>query len=298
MPAVLFVNPLAGGGSAGRKVAEARAAFERRNYSVKIEEPGSAEELRKSARAAIDGGCTTLIALGGDGTMRLAAREAIGRDVRVGVIPAGGGNDFAAALRIPRNVKQAVEVIARGNTRAVDAVCVRTETGEDTVYLGGGGIGLDARAAQFASKRYVTWPGRLRYVASALAALQGYSGIEVEAEFPGSDLPKITKKVLLAAVLNSPTYGGGLCLAPEAQVDDGMVEVVMIEMLRKREVLALLPRLLITGELKSNRVVRFRVSRVRLAAGHGTWFHGDGELLGVAPVEIRVLPKALRVLVP
>jgi diacylglycerol kinase family enzyme len=87
-------------------------------------------------------------------------------------------------------------------------------------------------------------------------------------------------------------------LAPDARLDDGMLEVVMIEMLRKREVLALLPRLLITGELRSGHTVRMRCAKIKLSAEKETSFQGDGELLGKTPVEIEVVPKALRVLAP
>ncbi|HEY6129094.1 MAG TPA: YegS/Rv2252/BmrU family lipid kinase [Candidatus Acidoferrum sp.] len=301
VPATVFVNPAAGGGCAGRKVAEVSAGFARRNYPAKIVEPDSAEELRRNVRAAVDAGCTTLIAVGGDGTLQVVASEAVGREVRVGVIPAGGGNDFAAALGIHRDPEKAVEVIVRGNCRAVDVVRVRTARGEalhHSLYLGGGGMGLDAEAVKYASGRFLTWRGRLRYMASAIAALRGFCGIEVEATVPDSGLPKIAKKVLIAAVLNTPTYGGGLRLAPQALVDDGMLDVVMIEMMRRREVLALIPRLLATGELSTRRVVRLRAATIRLSAPRGTSFHGDGELLGETPVEIQVVHKGLQMLVP
>jgi len=122
--------------------------------------------------------------------------------------------------------------------------------------------------------------------------------VQVEAQFPDSDLPKIVKTVLLAAVLNTPTLGGGLRLAPAAQVDDGVLELVMIEMLRKREVLTWFPRLLFLGELKTKRVVRARAAKITLSTRDETWFQGDGELLGISPVEIQVLPGALCVFAP
>jgi diacylglycerol kinase (ATP) len=301
-PAAMFVNPAAGRGGAGRKVAGVRAAFALRNYPVKIVETTSAEEFRKSVRAAVSQGSSTLIAMGGDGTLQLLAREAIGRAAPIGVIPAGGGNDFAAALGIPNDLEEAVDLIVRGKTRAVDAVRVRTGAGTGTeqtaIYLGGGGLGLDAEAIRHASGRFLMWPGRWRYLASAIAALRGFCGVQVEAEFPDSDLPKIAKNVLLAAVLNTPTLGGGLRLAPAAQVDDGALELVMIEMSRKSEILTWFPRLLFRGELKTKRVVRVRAARIRLSTREETWFQGDGELLGISPVEIQVIPSALCVLGP
>jgi diacylglycerol kinase (ATP) len=298
LPATVFVNPAAGRGKAGRKVAELREAFARRKYSVEIVRSNSADEFRRAVPAAVREGCGTVIAMGGDGTVHLLVNAVIGRDVQVGVIPAGGGNDFATALGISRNVENAVEVIVRGKTRMVDLVRVQNSNGVNAVYLGGGGIGIDTEALRYADGRFAKWPGRLRYLASAITALQGFPGAQVEAEFPDGDLPRVAKQVLLAAVLNTPTLGGGVRLAPGAKLDDGLLEVTMIEMLRKREVLTLIPRLLVSGELKSKRVVRMRSARIRLAAEKETDFQGDGELMGKTPVEIEILHRALRVFAP
>jgi diacylglycerol kinase (ATP) len=292
------VNPSAGRGGAGRKIAEVRQEFARRQFLVDLVETASVQEFRASVQARIASGYRTFIAMGGDGTLQLLVREVIGRELQVGVIPAGGGNDFAAALGIQENVPQAVDVIVAGKSRSVDVVRVRTASGHDELYLGGGGLGLDAEAVRYANGKFLRWPGRLRYVASAIAALRGFSGLGVEADFPGSDLPRLKKRVLLAAALNTPTYGGGLRLAPDARVDDGLLEIVMIEMLRKREVLGLLPRLLSTGELRTKKVTRVRTSKVRFTTQGESWFHGDGELLGQVPVEIEVMRSALRVLAP
>jgi diacylglycerol kinase (ATP) len=298
VPATVFVNPAAGRGGAKRKVAQVREAFARRNFPVTIVETPSAEEFRSSVGRAISEGAETLIAMGGDGTVQLLVREAIGRDVRVGVIPAGGGNDFAAALGVSRSPAEAAETIVGGRCRLVDVVEVQVNGRQPALYLGGGGMGLDTDAVRHAAGRFLRWPGRLRYLASAIVALRDFSGIEIHAEFPDQALPPISKKVLLAAVLNTPTCGGGLRLAPEAQIDDGMLEVVLVEMLSKREVLALIPRLLLTGELETKHVTRLRAPSLHISAEGQSWFQGDGELLGIAPVEVRAIPKALRVLVP
>jgi diacylglycerol kinase (ATP) len=166
------------------------------------------------------------------------------------------------------------------------------------VYLGGGGIGLDAEAARYASGKFLKWPGRLRYLASALAALRTSSEVNVEFECPGSAGPPLRKRVLLAAVLNTPTYGGGVRLAPEARMDDGALDFVMIEMMPRLELATLVPRLLFTGELKTARLTRFRTRKARLSSQEIEPFHGDGELLGDTPVEIEVLPGAIRMLAP
>jgi diacylglycerol kinase (ATP) len=293
---VVFANSCAGGGKAAGRIAEVRAQFAQRNFAVKLAECGSPEEFRKSIRAALASGSERLVAMGGDGTLQLLVRETIGFDVSVGVIPAGGGNDVARALGI-KTWKEAIDVVIEGRTRAIDMVSVGFANGEEAKYLGGGGVGLDAEAARRASGRFKSWPGRLRYLAAAIDALRGYEGMEVNLEISGVAQP-IPGRVLLAAVLNTPSYGGGVRLAPRAQVDDGELDFVVVEKLSVLEIARLIPGLFFTGELRTPRVQRFRGARARLSAHGSPWFHGDGELLGKVPVEIAVLPRALRVLAP
>jgi len=122
--------------------------------------------------------------------------------------------------------------------------------------------------------------------------------LEICAEFPGTELPAVQRKVLLASVLNTPSYGAGIRLAPEAEVDDGLLDLVLVENRNVLSALTLLPRLMTTGELRARRMERVRVQRVRLTADRAAEFHGDGEILGPAPVEIEVLPRAVRILAP
>ncbi len=239
-----------------------------------------------------------LFAMGGDGTFQALANAAFGAEVLLGVLPVGGGNDFAAALGLPDDPVKAAEASLRGKPRFVDLVRVRIAEGRTRLYAGGGGIGLDAEAARYASGAYRWLPGRLRYIASALRALVGFVPIEVRIDFPGSDLTSWEAKALLVAVLNSPTYGAGLRLAPGAALDDGLLEIVMIEDIGTLGILRLVPRLMGSGELRTSRVKRWRMNQVRLTTLKPSVFHGDGEIFGSTPVEIEVVPGAVKVLAP
>jgi len=297
-PAIIFVNPTAGGGRGGAHLPRIRKFFATHALPLEILSTTSTRELESRACESIGNGHRFLLATGGDGTFQGLANAAFGSDILLGILPAGGGNDFAAALGLPENPIAAAEAILRGQPRWVDLVRVRPAEGCERLYVGGGGVGLDAEAAGYASGAYRRLPGRLRYVASALRALRGFEPLQVRAEFPGSELPSIEARVLLAGVLNTPTYGAGLRLAPEAQISDGWIDAVFVDDLSLWGVLKLLPRLMRSGDLQIPEVKRICAKRVKLTTSRPCMFHGDGEIIGPAPVEIEVVPHAVRMLAP
>jgi len=295
---IVFVNFKAGGGRARHYLTQIQKLFESSQVHAEFVMTNSATELESSVQNAIAKGRRTLFAMGGDGTFQALANAAFGADVLLGVLPVGGGNDFAAALGLPADPLKAAESILRGKPRLVDLVRVHIAEGRTRLYGGGGGVGLDAEAARHANGRYRWVPGRLRYLASALHALVGYKALEVRIDFPGSDLNSHQGNALLVAALNSPSYGGGLRFAPSAAVDDGLLDIVMIEFHGEFGALSLLPRLIGSGELRSTWVKRWRAQRIRLMTNRPCCFHGDGEILGMTPVEIEVVPRAIKVLAP
>lgn len=299
-PAVVFVNPAADGGRAGAHLPRIRNIFETHALPAEFFLTKSAEELEAVARERMRmvKRPRLLLAMGGDGTFQGLANAAFGSDILLGILPAGGGNDFAVALGLPKNPVAAAEAVLRSRPRWVDLVRVRTADGRERLYVGGGGVGLDAEAAGYASGAYRRLPGRLRYIAAALCALREFAPLQVRAEFPESESPPIESKVLLAGVLNTPTYGAGLRLAPEAQIDDGWIDAAFVHDLSSWEVLKLLPRLMRSGDLRIPQMKRIRAKRVKLTASRPCMFHGDGEIIGPAPVEIEVVPHAVQLLAP
>lgn len=295
---IVFVNCAAGGNRTREHLSQVQRLFEAARLNAAFTMTHSVAELESSARAAIADRRRLLLVMGGDGTFQALVNAAFGADVTLGVIPSGGGNDFAAALGLPDNPVKAAEAILRGETRYVDLAKVRTADGRTRLYAGGGGVGLDAEAASYASASFRYLPGRLRYIASALRALAEHAPLGVRIDFPQSDLVPYEGTALLAAALNTPSYGAGLKLAPEAAVDDGLLEIVVLENLSKIAALALLPRLLGSGQLRTSHVRRWRAHSVRFTTDRPSPFHGDGEVLGPAPLEIEVVGKAARILAP
>jgi diacylglycerol kinase (ATP) len=297
-PAIVYVNPAAGGGRALAYLPKIRKVFEAASFPAEFVTVGSPADLEQNVHAVIDGGKRLLFALGGDGTFQALVNAAYGSEVILGVLPGGGGNDFAAALQIPEDPVEAAAAILRAQPKRVDLALARTADGRVRLYLGGGGLGIDAEAARHANGAFRRMPGRSRYIASALRAFCTHRSLGVRVEFPQSDFPPMEINSLLAAVLNTPTYGAGIRLAPEARLDDGWLDVVIVEDHSVLQILALLPRLLKSGELRTPQAKRFRVQTVKFTTDRPCLFHGDGEILGPTPVEIEVVPQAVRVLAP
>ncbi len=297
-PALILVNPEAGGGRTGRAVPRVEAYLRSQNFPAEFVRPKHAAALEERAKRAIAEGRRLLVAMGGDGTVQALANAAVGEDVLFGIIPAGGGNDVAAALGIPMEPVAAASALLRGVPRPFDLLRARTADGRERFYCGGGGIGLDAEAARYASGAFRRWPGGLRYVASALWPLRTFTPIDVQAEIGENPREQVRSRVLLATVTNTPTYGAGLRFAPDAATDDGLLDLVLMEELGLLKILELLPRLFGNGDLRIPQIQRYRARRVRLETARPCMFHGDGEIFGPAPVEIEAVRHAVRVIAP
>ena len=299
IPDLLLVNPVAGGGRAASVVHELREFANRRGWNIEICVTVSAEQLVAKAREAAATGRKRIFVLGGDGTFQLFMNAVSDYpEIILGVLPAGGGNDLAAALGLPPDPVAAAALLLDGETCELDVVKVRTADGRERLYTGGGGVGVDAEAARYANGAYRNLRGRLRYVLAALRALFGFHGIKVRVVMGSPETESVQATVLLAGVLNTPSFGAGIHLAPGAQMDDGKLEVVLVEDLSVFEILSLLPAFALRGELNTKRVRRFSTACVRIQTEIPCWFQGDGELLGMTPVEISVVPRAIRILRP
>lgn len=297
-PAIVFVNPFANGARAGRLVSFARQRFEQAEIFVEFVQTSSREQFQQSVGQAVERGCQLLLALGGDGTFHALVNAVVGKTVVVGWLPAGGGNDLAAALGLRKDFSQIAKLIQRREVREIDLLRVRTADGAERLFAGSGGVGLDAEAALLAGTIYRRVPGRWRYLASVLHAYLRFVPLEVQIEYPDVNSPPVRATVLLTSAMNAPTYGSGVRLAPMAEIDDGFFDLVYLENLNLLEVIRLLPGLIWSGELRSSKLHRARALKIKISSGRECQFQGDGELLGLAPVEIEIVPLALRVLAP
>jgi len=295
---LLLVNPSAGGSRAAGILPALRKFAEGHHWNIDIRVTTSLRDLEAIARQAAEARFVERIfVLGGDGTFQaLLNAVAAYPEIVLGVIPAGDGNDLANSLALPSDPILAAAALLNGEIVGLDVVRARTADGVERLYAGGGGVGLDAEAARHANGTFRNLRGRMRYVLGAVRALFGFRPLHVQTIMtPGGPEPLLSTALVVAA-LNTPSYGGGVYLAPDAKTDDGKLELVLVEDLSLLQILLLLPALVLHGRLQTNRIRRFRVQYARIETDLPAWFHADGELLGLTPVEVSVVPNAVRVL--
>ena len=161
-----------------------------------------------------------LIAVGGDGTVHDVLNGI--RDVKkcnFGIIPLGTGNDFAASAKIPYNAKKAVEIILKGETKPTDYLEVG---GKRCMNVGGVGIDVDVLVRCAKGKRR----GRLKYLKSLIVSFFKFNGYELTVECNGET---IEKKVLMVAACNGGQFGGGIRVCPIAELDNGKMDVMVVD---------------------------------------------------------------------
>jgi diacylglycerol kinase (ATP) len=297
VPDLILANPTAGGGLGREALPRLKAFAVEKQWSAEFRSTESSPEFAQIAREEAAAGRKRIFALGGDGTFQALLNAVAGNTgVSIGVLPAGGGNDLASALGLPLDSVRAAELIlTQGEAVHLDAARVHTADGMERLYMGGGGVGLDAEAARFASGVYRKIRGRSRYLLSAIRALGKFHGIHVRVSLEGSEQKFLQATALVLGVLNTPSYGGGLRLAPEANLEDGLLDLVLLEDLTPLEIARMLPRMAISGEIRTRRIQRHCITRARIETDRPSAFHADGEIIGLTPVEIAVVPRAMRV---
>jgi diacylglycerol kinase (ATP) len=291
---LVIVNPSSGGGRAGRAEASVAAVFAEHNRSAKFVRSRSAADIREQAARAAADGTHYVVALGGDGTLHHVIEGVIGTNVVVGFFPAGNGNDIARALGIPNHPVEAAKAFLQSTPRAVDVVRVRSNGGGVSYFIGAGGLGMDAEAAHLANTRFQAWPKTSRYLVGMLQAYFGGRLWNLSAKI---DDVAWTGEILFAAVANGNSYGSGLRIAPQAQMDDGWLDIVLVGQVRFLRLLKAIPIVLTSGDLREfPEVQRFRCRKITMETDRVARIHGDGENLGESPAEFEVLPGAVRIM--
>jgi YegS/Rv2252/BmrU family lipid kinase len=286
-PLALLVNPSAGAGRARALLPEAlrelaALGLEHRVVMTDGMEHGKAEALAAAAAGELP------VVVSGDGLIGQVGGALAGGDVPMGVIPGGRGNDFARIAGIPTDVGEAVAALAAGVTREID---VREIDGARFLCIAS--FGFDSDANRIANEVRLV-QGNLVYAYAALRALAAWKPATFTLELDGRE---VKVRGYSVAVANSRAYGGGMLIAPDAELDDGLLDVVTCGHVSKLRFLANLPKVYKGTHLSEPQINVERAAEVRIDADRPFTVYADGEPIAELPATVRLLRRALRVIV-
>lgn len=249
-----------------------------------------------TADTAVD----AVLILGGDGSIHRQLQAAVGSQAPLLCVATGSGNDFARSLNMGR-LGQAVAAWRTfcangGNVRSVDVAEI-TLSSQKSLYCCVAGAGLDSEVNRRANRLPSWLRGHGGYALSLPAALAGFEFPEIKVEmFDGDGRNRIEESATMVAFANAPSYGHGMKIAPRARLDDGKLDVCFVRRTSKLRLLRLFPTVFSGGHLRLPEVEYVQCSGLKIESDRALDVFGDGEYMGQTPAEVRVRPRALRVI--
>lgn len=284
----LLVNPYAANGQPVRMLKKIEATLTRLHINFYTFVINSIPEAQKLAREAADNDEYIFI-LGGDGTLRVIAEVLTYTKTVIAIIPCGKGNDFARVLNIPIDPIAACEALVNGVDKVIDMAEVNHKP-----YLSICSLGFDSVANEIANRtNFIS--GRAIYAYAGLLALISWKPATFYVQTDETSFEHVGYTV---AVANSKCYGGGMLLAPNASITDGYLDVILIGNVSKTRMLVNFPRIYRGTHINEPGFKMIRAKFVHIETDSKYTIFADGDPIAPPPADVRILPRALRVLVP
>jgi len=287
----LIFNPHAGGGKGKKLFPAILSKIKRLGGPVDWVLSQHPQEALAAAFRAQERGFDLLIACGGDGTVHSLLPALVNRSTVLGVIPIGGANDLARNWGIPLDLDEALEVLSKGQPRAVDVI--GTQSG--TYIAGAVGVGFDAAVIERVRAWRQSWKGLLPYPAGAALEFFRYHPPVI---FVAAGSWQYRGSIWQLLCTNIPRYGLFLKIAPPSKIDDGLMEICLIPDSSRAHLLLHALLLPFFGFKHFPAARTLSAPRLTVESLFPLKFHGDGELIGYTPADLRVLPTALQVMMP
>ncbi len=307
----VIVNPLSARGKTGQRwntIKEIIKYYFQEYKYIFTEKPKQATEI---ARSLLKDGFDLIIGVGGDGTLNeitngyfhQETHRAINESASLGIIPSGTGSDFIRYLKIPRDFKRSVRLIKDSAVKTIDVGKITFDfntpgaEGASTYFINVADFGLGAEVVRTLADIPSGKRGPFSYYMGLLSTIRSYKSKKVKVVIDDSE--EISNRYLIGAVANGSIFGGGMIIAPAAKPDDGYFDLVLVEDMKKLEIVKN-SRLLYTGTIYKNPKVTIRRARnikvypAEEAADGTVNFEYDGEIGKTLPVEFQVVEKSVR----
>lgn len=299
MRTVLIINPTAGSSALAESNHPEQTiestivnTLQEYGYEVAVRHTTPDDAGHELARQAVEEGAELIIAAGGDGTIHAVASALVGNNSTLAIVPVGTMNNIARSLEIPEDIKQACQIIAQGETRTID---VGTVNGN--VFLEVVGIGLEAAifpAAEEIKQR--GWRSTLHGIVESIKTLFSFQPARFTISFDRHK--KRSYRALQISICNTPYYGARLQFAPQAVMDDGLLDVLIYSNFSKIEFIR---HAIAISQGKRDFTPHLRQRKVQtlsISSKPPVKIHADGEPVGITPATITIRPGVLRVRVP
>jgi YegS/Rv2252/BmrU family lipid kinase len=288
MPLTLLVNPHSAHGRTLKLLPKVEQELDARRIPFRVERTRGLEDGVERALRAVESAEVPVV-ISGDGLLGAVGGAMAGSETPLGIVPGGRGNDLARVLGIPDDPAAAVAVIAAGESRRID---VGEANGKR--FLGIVSIGFDSEANRIANETSFL-RGNLVYAYAALRTLLTWKPARFTVR-AGEERVRFTGYSV--SVANNRAFGGGMFIAPGAELDDGEFDIVTVGEVSKLRFVGNLPKVFKGTHVDEDEVHVFRAPRLELTASRPFPVFADGEHLTDLPASLRVLPRSLSVLVP
>lgn len=269
---LFIVNPVAGGGRAKRLLPIIDDYMGKTNKIYNIELTSNPKEATDLTKKAIEKGYSTIVAVGGDGTINEVAIGILeSGEGTLGIIPSGTGNDLARTLNIPFDPIEAMDTIIKGNKKQIDIGFVNNNP-----FLNIASIGLDSEVVKNTERIKVRIRSKIAYIIGVLSTLFSFKDKRVKLEIDGVPMHK---NIFLIAVGNGKYYGGGLKILPMAIAEDGYFHVCVINRASKMKLLFLFPSIFKGKHINFKKHVEiFKAKKIRIITEDKAYLNIDGEI--------------------
>lgn len=304
--AFVVVNPASAGGRTLRRWPQTLRALRAAGVTGEVHRTTAQGDATNAVRTALTTGYRTILAVGGDGTLNEVvngffdeAGAPIGVGARLGVLPSGTGGDFRKAAGIPRNPAAAAQLIAGDSVRHIDAGRVDFADGSRRFFLNIADCGMGGEVVARAIRRRHHGGGvrgTAMFLSTSLSTLLRYVARTAHVEVDGALLHRTVRSVVVA---NGSCFGGGMRIAPNAELDDGRFDVIVIADTGRMRAVTGIPSLYRGRHLNRPEVEVYRARTVRVSCdGEPMVFDVDGELVGTTPATLTCLPAAITLCAP
>ncbi len=287
----IIVNPQAGGGRGRKLFPLLRQKLLDRKIPFHLQFSESIEHVATLTRQSLGEGYNLIVSCGGDGTAHQVIQSMVGCRIVLGLIPLGTGNDLPRSLGIEDDLDFSCDLLLKGKIRKIDVIQINS--GEYIAGVGGVGFDSEVNALSNKIKRYIG--GKSSYILPLLLKAMTYRSKDVSLHL---DQEHRQGPVLMVAFGNIRSYGKGMQITPLAEPDDGLLDVCWIDPVKKFRLYRFFPTVFTGEHLEMPEVHYYRSTMARIDSPTPLDFYGDGELLGKTPFSLRILPQALKVLVP